>query len=113
MLAALTSPDYTWDITKQFYWSYGEVNVGILCASVPALKPFAKRHLAGVFGSSQRYQVEGGNRGLQGGEGSRSGSGSEAIMLRVKPKRAICENDGSIRATCVVLSVEVVLGGDV
>ncbi|KAL5047089.1 hypothetical protein BDW71DRAFT_206906 [Aspergillus fruticulosus] len=58
MLAALQSEGYTWDITEQFYWSYVEVNAGILCASVPALKPFAKRHLAMVLGSSQRYQVD-------------------------------------------------------
>ncbi|KAL5338153.1 hypothetical protein BJX70DRAFT_388719 [Aspergillus crustosus] len=49
MLGALTSPDYTWEITEQFYWSYIEVNAGILCA-----------HLATVFGSSQRSNARGG-----------------------------------------------------
>ncbi|KAL4973900.1 hypothetical protein BDW66DRAFT_161693 [Aspergillus desertorum] len=37
------SKDSTWDITEQFYWY------------VPALKPFAVRHLATLFGLSQRY----------------------------------------------------------
>ncbi|KAL4892368.1 hypothetical protein BDV59DRAFT_193867 [Aspergillus ambiguus] len=82
MLQALTSTDYTWDITEQFYWSYIEVNAGILCASVPALKPFAKRHLVSVFGSSNRYHA-----------GDRMSSGptaqdTEAIMLRFAPKRS-------------------------
>ncbi|RDW69039.1 uncharacterized protein DSM5745_08799 [Aspergillus mulundensis] len=88
MLDALTSPDYTWDITEQFYWSYIEVNAGILCASVPALKPFAKRHLATVFGgSSQRYHRNANGESGQGatGQGDRD---TDAIMLRLTPKRA-------------------------
>ncbi|PLB47125.1 hypothetical protein P170DRAFT_448802 [Aspergillus steynii IBT 23096] len=85
MLDALTSPDYTWDITEQFYWSYVEVNMGILCASVPALKPFAKRHLATMFGSSGRYH----RGGEAGGESGPPGAqGSDAIMLAVTPKRS-------------------------
>ncbi|KAL4810222.1 hypothetical protein BDV18DRAFT_156592 [Aspergillus unguis] len=86
MLAVLGSADYTWDITEQFYWSYIEVNAGILCASVPALKPFAKHHLATVFGSSQRYQYPG--NGASSGPAA-SGQDSDAInMLRITPKRA-------------------------
>ncbi|KAH8430787.1 uncharacterized protein LDX57_008450 [Aspergillus melleus] len=85
MLQALTSADYTWDITEQFYWSYIEVNAGILCASVPALKPFAKRHLAPLFGSSQRYHD--GNGGASGGP-QPPGQSSEAIVLGVTPKRS-------------------------
>ncbi|KAJ5286985.1 hypothetical protein N7478_002671 [Penicillium angulare] len=82
MLGALTSADYTWDITEQFYWSYIEVNAGILCASVPALKPFAKRHLSNVFGSSQRYN------GRNGISGEPTDQDTEAIMLRYTPKRS-------------------------
>ncbi|KAL4921172.1 hypothetical protein BDW62DRAFT_175067 [Aspergillus aurantiobrunneus] len=83
MLDALSSPDYTWDITEQFYWSYIEVNAGILCASVPALKPFAVRYLSPVFGgSSQRYHAR------EGYSSGPAGTDSEGIMLRVTPKRA-------------------------
>lgn len=82
MLQALSSEDYTWDITEQFYWSYIEVNAGILCASVPALKPFAKRHLIGIFGSSRQYHPR---DGLSNGA---TGQDSDAIMLRLTPKRA-------------------------
>lgn len=85
MIGALTSTDYTWDITEQFYWSYLEVNAGILCASVPALKPFAKRHLATVFGgSSQRY---GGRNGASSGPGGTE-QDTDAIMMRLTPKRS-------------------------
>jgi hypothetical protein len=85
MLGALTSADYTWDITEQFYWSYLEVNAGILCASVPALKPFAKRHLATVFGgSSQRYGAR--NAPSSGPEGTEQDT--DAIMMRLTPKRS-------------------------
>ncbi|KAL4874376.1 hypothetical protein BJY04DRAFT_226121 [Aspergillus karnatakaensis] len=83
MLDALTSPDYTWDITEQFYWSYIEVNAGILCASVPALKPFAKRHLATMFGSSQHSKNRGG-----GPSSGPTGQESDAILLGVTPKRS-------------------------
>ncbi|KAL2833277.1 hypothetical protein BDW59DRAFT_168985 [Aspergillus cavernicola] len=82
MLQALTSADYTWDITEQFYWSYIEVNAGILCASVPALKPFAKRHLINVFGSSQRYHAR---NGVSSGP---TGQDSDAIVLRSTPKHS-------------------------
>ncbi|KAL4770456.1 hypothetical protein BDW60DRAFT_224023 [Aspergillus nidulans var. acristatus] len=94
MLSALESKDYTWDITEQFYWSYIEVNAGILCASVPALKPFAKRHLVSMFGSSQRYRLQyqerNGAFGLEA-SGGQPAVGTEqetdAILLRVTPKR--------------------------
>lgn len=37
--------DYTFDIDKQLNWAAVEVNAGIICASVPALKPFFVRYL--------------------------------------------------------------------
>ncbi|KAI1077062.1 hypothetical protein F5B20DRAFT_280804 [Whalleya microplaca] len=47
-----TPTDYTWDIVEQFHWSYLEVDLGIICASVPALKPLFKRYLAPLFSST-------------------------------------------------------------
>lgn len=84
MFQALSSTDYRWDITEQFYWSYIEVNAGILCASVPALKPFAKRHLAPIFGSSQRYHYP----NAPSGGPQPVGQSAEAILLGVTPKRS-------------------------
>lgn len=55
MWGVLSVPkDYTWDIVEQFHWSFLEVNIGILCASVPALQPFVKQYLGPVFGSQPR-----------------------------------------------------------
>lgn len=80
MFQALGSADYTWDITTQFYWSYVEINIGIVCTTVPALKPFAKRHLSGMFSSSGR------SKGRSGTSGVHTGQESEAYTLRLTPK---------------------------
>ena len=55
MIGVLSAPtDYTWDIVEQFHWSYLEVNLGIVCVSVPALQPFVKQYLGPVFSSQLR-----------------------------------------------------------
>ncbi|PHH66162.1 hypothetical protein CDD81_225 [Ophiocordyceps australis] len=41
----LASTDYTWNLTEQFIWSFIEVNAGILCASLAALKPLFMRYI--------------------------------------------------------------------
>ncbi|KAK8016873.1 Integral membrane protein [Apiospora rasikravindrae] len=46
------SPDYSWDVAEQFVWSYIEVNAGIICATVPALKPFFVRYVPKLLGAS-------------------------------------------------------------
>lgn len=48
----MSSPDYTRDAVEQFYWCFAEVNVGILCAAAPALKPFFMRYLPALLRSS-------------------------------------------------------------
>lgn len=50
----MVSTDYTWDAVEQFQWCFVEVNAGILCASVPALKPFFVRYLPGLINSKLR-----------------------------------------------------------
>ncbi|OLN87279.1 hypothetical protein CCHL11_03710 [Colletotrichum chlorophyti] len=45
------STDYTFDMEKQLNWAAVEVNAGIMCASVPALKPFFVRYLPGFVTS--------------------------------------------------------------
>ncbi|KAK8133014.1 hypothetical protein PG999_001187 [Apiospora kogelbergensis] len=46
------SADYTWDAAEQFVWSFIEVNAGIICATVPALKPFFARYVPKLLGVS-------------------------------------------------------------
>lgn len=44
MLAPLmASTDYTWDAVEQFKWCFTEVNLAIVCACAPALKPLFAR----------------------------------------------------------------------
>ena len=50
----MTSTDYTWAAVEQFQWCFVEVNAGILCATVPALKPFFARYLPGLINSKLR-----------------------------------------------------------
>ncbi|KAF4807117.1 Satratoxin biosynthesis SC1 cluster protein 4 [Colletotrichum siamense] len=54
----LASPDYTWEAVEAFIWGYLELNAGMICASVPALKPFFMRYLPSFItsrlGSSNR-----------------------------------------------------------
>ncbi|KAF6828494.1 integral membrane protein [Colletotrichum plurivorum] len=47
----LTTPDYSWDVAEQFNWSFLEANAGIVCASVPGLKPFFVRYLPSFISS--------------------------------------------------------------
>ncbi|KAF2822629.1 hypothetical protein CC86DRAFT_410219 [Ophiobolus disseminans] len=48
----MVSTDYTWDIVEQYHWCFAEVNAGILCATIPALRPFFSRYLPGLLHSS-------------------------------------------------------------
>lgn len=50
----MQSDDYTWDIIPTYYWCYIEVSAGIVCSSVPALRPLASRYLRPFFTSSLR-----------------------------------------------------------
>lgn len=48
------SKDVTYDNGPAAYWSSIEVNVGIICASLPTLKAFVSRFFPKFFGSSHR-----------------------------------------------------------
>lgn len=49
----MQSADYTWDIIPTYYWCYVEVSAGVICSSVPALRPLASRYLRPIFSSSR------------------------------------------------------------
>ncbi|KAK6373743.1 hypothetical protein LTS17_008236 [Exophiala oligosperma] len=48
----LSSPDPTSVIAKPYYWSIIEINVGVLAASLPSLKPLARRVLPRLLGDT-------------------------------------------------------------
>ncbi|KAK7427173.1 hypothetical protein QQZ08_006286 [Neonectria magnoliae] len=52
------SNDYTWDVSPQIIWTYIEVNAGVICASVPALKPFCMRYIPFIISSRLRQSQE-------------------------------------------------------
>ncbi|KAF7556838.1 hypothetical protein G7Z17_g1173 [Cylindrodendrum hubeiense] len=54
MSPLLRSDDYTWDVSSQMIWTYIEVNAGVICASVPALKPFCMRYIPFIISSKLR-----------------------------------------------------------
>ncbi|KAK7754951.1 hypothetical protein SLS62_003035 [Diatrype stigma] len=47
----IATKDRTWDVGQDYIFSYLEVNAGIVCASVPALKPFFLRFLPSMVTS--------------------------------------------------------------
>ena len=45
--------DPTWDGSATTYWSSVELNIGILCACLPTMRPLFKKYAPGLFGSSR------------------------------------------------------------
>ena len=84
----LASSDYTWDATEQFYWCSAEVNGGILCASVPALKPFFVRYLPAFVNSRLRSSN---NNSKPGTSGTRGTNGLNTVVERNKERRQLQE----------------------
>ncbi|KAH6898181.1 hypothetical protein B0T10DRAFT_453523 [Thelonectria olida] len=50
----LKSNDYSWKVPQQMIWSFIEINAGVICASVPALKPFCMRYIPFIISSRLR-----------------------------------------------------------
>lgn len=73
----LTSTDPTFAITKPMYWSVIETNVGILAASIPSFKPFARKYFPRLLGESNAYSGRSG-----GSYGHAASGGSVARKLR-------------------------------
>ncbi|PHH86180.1 hypothetical protein CDD83_10603 [Cordyceps sp. RAO-2017] len=54
----LASTDYAWDLPEQFVWSFVEVNAGVVCASLAALKPLFMRYIPFLIVSRLRSSQE-------------------------------------------------------
>ncbi|KAH6850693.1 hypothetical protein B0I37DRAFT_119276 [Chaetomium sp. MPI-CAGE-AT-0009] len=50
--AMVANPDFTFTQCSAAVWSLLEMNLGILCNSLVALKPFVRQHLPGLFSSN-------------------------------------------------------------
>ncbi|KAK8113588.1 hypothetical protein PG984_014114 [Apiospora sp. TS-2023a] len=54
------SQDRPWDVTIDYLLAFLEMNIGIVCASVPALKPFFIRYLPSLVSSHLSHKNRGG-----------------------------------------------------
>lgn len=82
----MQSADYTWDIIPTYYWCYIEVSAGIVCSSVPALRPMASRYLRPIFTSSR-----GRTPGAQADEDTPRVPHSSALVINKKRRAARAE----------------------
>ncbi|KAA8907975.1 hypothetical protein FN846DRAFT_946201 [Sphaerosporella brunnea] len=92
---ALTNRDFTW------YWAGAElctcieVNMGLICATAPVLRPLFK----GVFSGSSRdngYELEGSSKGKsEGGAGSQPGYTTKIFASRSKQSKTLTSSNES------------------
>jgi len=71
--------DSTWYSTYRAYWSGIEVNVGIVCACMPALNQLMKRAFPNTWNRMRQYERQGRN-GIEAklGDSDRESSGRKA-----------------------------------
>jgi hypothetical protein len=91
----LGSKDPTWTISGAMYWSVIETNIGILAASIPSFKAFAKRFLPRILGedSSKRNTTEPGS--IATGETMQDSSNGNAAAVELKSSAMQSEGDES------------------
>ncbi|KAK7936159.1 hypothetical protein PG985_001654 [Apiospora marii] len=73
------SQDRPWDVTIDYQLAFLEMNIGIVCASVPALKPFFIRYLPSLVSS----HLSKCSRGTPGGHSSSSSPGGTPRMYHL------------------------------
>jgi len=71
--------DFTWYLSLSFMWSAIEVNVGIMCACVPGLKPLASRFLPIMLRGPEDLVSKPGSNSAQG-----NGNGNMAAMAEIQ-----------------------------
>ncbi|KAL1960514.1 hypothetical protein VTO42DRAFT_7813 [Malbranchea cinnamomea] len=102
----LLTYDVTWDGYNTWLWTVVEVNLAVICASIPTLRPFARRYLPylGFKNSSTRSRYEGGvseNRnsaitGMRMGQISRHKSG---INHHQRPHHLVAQQETALSST--------------
>lgn len=68
----LVSADATYVISGAMYWSVIELNIGILAASIPSMKPIASRYAPRLLGSSYNRSSNKGSSYLKSSSGFKS-----------------------------------------
>lgn len=105
--AAYTTYDIPWEMFPSWIWTLIEANVGLLCASVPALRVFFKRTLQISFQRSRSEEKDSGPMVPTIGRASRSairkfmaggeaaGTGSVAKVVTTSTAES-CEHGGIV-----------------
>lgn len=75
----LRAKDYTWEVPPQMVWGFIEINAGLICASVPALRPLFVRYLPFLIASTLRSSQERSND---------KGSGFDSLSRGKKHKKS-------------------------
>jgi len=81
--SAVNGTDPTWDNVPSAYWSVVELNCGIMCASLPALRPFLRHFNVSGLVTSRRSRSDGYRREksedkMSFSKGSRGAMGMDA-----------------------------------
>ncbi len=58
LIKITSSKDLTYDNADTATWSAGELNISLICACLPALRPIAVRLLPNIFGTSTHSNAE-------------------------------------------------------
>ncbi|KND86203.1 hypothetical protein TOPH_09170, partial [Tolypocladium ophioglossoides CBS 100239] len=81
----LASPDYTWNLSQQFIWSFVEINASLICASAAALKPLFMRYVPFLLGprlrSSPDHRRSAGKASRDTGSDAGNNAGSDSGAL--------------------------------
>lgn len=88
--------DFLWDATPLTIWSATEVNVGIIAASIPSMKPLFKSILGTIYGKSAYGNYPQNSRGyahqISGRDGennTRSRNNGEAFEMHTSASTAV------------------------
>ncbi|KAL1894034.1 hypothetical protein Sste5346_006176 [Sporothrix stenoceras] len=93
LLSISVSPDTTFAGVDIAMWSNIEINVAIICASVPALKPFVSRIAPKLLGSSVNSASRSRGTGYANGYGANSQRG-EAFGMNSFSRNAMASGTG-------------------
>lgn len=85
---ALTSPDETWDISANVGWRLPEVNIGIVCANAPALRPLYL-YMRGRLDTKTRGQSVAVSDIAGTRTGAAGGGGADGAMGMQSPKKSV------------------------
>ncbi|KAL9019309.1 MAG: hypothetical protein Q9185_003387 [Variospora sp. 1 TL-2023] len=100
--SSLASPgDFSWIASLSFMWSAIEVDVGIICACVPGIKPLAARVFPSLLGRIKHARGSSGNHYYGPGDVQSAGTNGRNVMASPPPSPVAarhaptCDRDGA------------------